>query len=61
MEDALEIAGGDLTKAEALMMLALDNLAASDFHCGKNDRGKHYDSWEKNVFKSREQFEGWLE
>jgi hypothetical protein len=52
---------GDLPRAEALMNCAVDNLAASEWHCGENPKHKRYDSWEKNLFSSTEQFERWLE
>jgi hypothetical protein len=60
LEECLEKVGWDLGKAEGLMRVAVDELAASDFHIGKNDRGLRYDSCEKNLFKSREQLEDWL-
>jgi len=53
--------GGNVEKAEGLMRLAIDTLAASAFHRGENDRKRKYDSWEGNLFKSQEQLEGWLE
>lgn len=43
------------------MKVAVDALAASDFHRGANDRKRKYDSWEKNLFGSQEQLERWLE
>jgi hypothetical protein len=61
LADALRKTGGKLEKAEALMRVAVDNLAGSSFHRGANDRKKRYDSWEKNLFSSTEQFERWLE
>lgn len=61
LDDGLEMAGGDLTKAERLMKLAVDALAASQFHMGQNDRGRRYDSWEDNLFRSTEQFQKWLD
>ena len=61
LRECLQKAGGDLEKAEALMKLAVDALAASDFHRGSNDRQKAYDSWERNLFANQEQLERWLE
>jgi hypothetical protein len=61
LNECLEKTGQNLEKAEGLMRVAVDELAASDFHTGKNDRGRRYDSWEQNLFKSREQIEGWLD
>ena len=59
--EALRKTGGDAEKAEALMRLAVDALASSEYHAGSNDRSKRYDSWEKNLFPSLEKFEWWLE
>ncbi len=61
LAECLQKTGGDLAKAEGLMRVAVDALAASDFHIGKNDRGRRYDSWEENLFRNREQLERWLE
>jgi len=59
--DALAMAGGDPAKAKGLMMVAVDTLAASPFHRGDNDRKRRYDSWEDNLFDSKERFEKWLQ
>lgn len=42
--------------------LAIDALAASDFHMGRDSKtnGKTYNEWE-HIFRSREAFERWLE
>jgi hypothetical protein len=61
LRECVTKAGGDLARAEGLMRVAVDALASSDFHIGKNDRGRRYDSWEKNLFGAREQLERWLE
>jgi hypothetical protein len=61
LRECLAKADGDIHKAEALMKLAVDALASSDFHRGANDRKKAYDSWEKNLFANQEQLERWLE
>jgi hypothetical protein len=61
LRECLAKAGGDLAKAEALMKIAVDALAASDFHRGMNDRKKRYDSWERNLFPSQEKLEQWIE
>jgi hypothetical protein len=50
-----------MAKAENLMKLAVDTLAASKFHCGENDRHTPYDSWEKLLFHSQEKLEWWWE
>jgi hypothetical protein len=61
LRECLVKADGDLEKAEALMKLAVDALAASDFHRGANDQKKVYDSWERHLFPSQEKLESWLE
>ena len=60
-EECLRKTGGDLGKAQELMQMAIDALAASDFHRGGNESKKKYDSWEKNAFPSQEKLEWWLE
>jgi len=52
---------GDPAKGEELMKIAVDALAASDWHRGDNDRKKAYDSWERHLFPSQEKLEWWLE
>ena len=59
--ECLEKTGGDLAKAEGLLRCAVDALAASPWHMGENPEKKKYDSWEKNLLKSQEQLEDWLE
>ncbi len=51
----------DMEKAKALMMLAIDGLAASDWHMGRDPKtsGKKYCEWEENLFKSYERMELW--
>ena len=61
LEECLKKTGGDLGKAEELMTMAIDTLAASDFHRGANESKKRYDSWERNLFLSQEKLELWLE
>jgi hypothetical protein len=61
LRECLAKTGNDLQKAEALMRLAIDALAASGFHRGENDRNRRYDSWEKNLFVNQEKMECWLE
>ena len=60
-EEAKKKTDGDPAKAEELLKLAVDALAASEWHVGANDRSKRYDSWERNLFPSQEKFEWWLE
>ena len=40
LRECLAKTGGDLVRAEGLMRLAIDAMAASAFHCGDNDRKK---------------------
>jgi hypothetical protein len=61
LSECLQKTGGDMAKAEGLLCVAVDSLAASAFHVGENDQKKRYDSWEKHLFKSQEQLEQWLE
>ena len=61
LEECLRKTGEDLAKAEELMQIAIDALAASEFHRGGNKEKKRYDSWEKNLFPSQEKLEWWLE
>jgi hypothetical protein len=61
LRECLAKSGGDLVKAEELMKIAVDTLAASDFHRGDNDHKKAYDSWEKHLFPSQEKLEWWFE
>ena len=60
-EEAKKKTAGDPEKASELMKLAVDAVAASPHHMGKNEQGVRYDSWEKNLFPSLEKFEWWLE
>jgi hypothetical protein len=48
-------------KAGRLMKLAIDRIAESEFHMGKNERNKRYVDWEKNLFASAQQLERWLD
>jgi hypothetical protein len=61
LRECLLKTGGDMGRAEGLMRVAVDALAASAFHVGENEQKKRYDSWEKHLFKSQEQLEQWLE
>lgn len=55
--------GGDMGRAEALMALAIDRLAASDWHMGRDPKtgGKRYCEWESHLFPNAEKLERWLE
>jgi hypothetical protein len=61
LRECLRKTGGDLAKAVDLMQIAIEGLVASDFHMGGDPKsgGKKYCDWEKHVFKSYEQMEGW--
>ncbi len=59
--ECLRKTGGDLGKAEELMQMAIDALAAYEFHRGAYENKKRYDSWERNLFPSLEKLEWWLE
>lgn len=61
LKECLVKTAGDLEKAIGLMRLAIDALAASDWHRGANGQKRKYDSWEKNLFDSQERLERWLE
>jgi hypothetical protein len=54
--ECLAKSAGDAAKAEALMKVAIDNLTVSDYH-----RQNGYDSFEGNLFPSREKLEWWLD
>lgn len=61
LKECLRKTAGDLEKAKELGMLAVDGLVADDFHMGRDPKtnGKKFCEWEKHVFKSYEQMEGW--
>jgi hypothetical protein len=61
LREAMVKTGGDMERAEKLLMLAIDTMAGSKFHRGENDQGKSYDSWEKHLFPSQEKLEWWWE
>lgn len=63
LSEALKKTGGDLAKAERLLMLAVDAMEATDWNMGRDPKtgGRKFDSWEKHLFRSQEQFESWLE
>jgi len=53
----------DFEKAVALMKAAVDALAASDFHMGRDPKtgGKRYIQFESHLFGTLERLEGWLD
>lgn len=60
LRECLKKTGGDLGRAKDLMQLAINGLATSDFHMGRDPKNaKRYCEWEKHIFSSYEQMEGW--
>jgi hypothetical protein len=61
LKECLTKTGGNIENAVKLMKIAIDKIAASDFHMGRDQKtdGKKYNDWENNVFRSLEQMEGW--
>jgi hypothetical protein len=57
--EALEMGHGNPDNAIILMKCAIDALAESAFHNGKNDTKSTYTEWE-HVFFSTEKFQQWL-
>jgi hypothetical protein len=57
--EAMEKCGEDPAKATILMKCAIDALAKSAFHNGKNDTKSTFTEWE-NMFCTTEKFEQWL-
>ena len=53
--------GQNPSKVGETLCCAIDSLAASEFHMGKNDRNQKYNDWIDNLFKSKEKLEKWLE
>jgi hypothetical protein len=61
LKECLKLTNGSLHHACGLMLAAMKALRASEFHMGENDRQKQYISWEKNLYKSQEQTQSWIE
>ena len=61
LDEARRKTHGDLAKAEALLKLSVDGIAADDWAMGRdrNTKGKTYCQLEDNVFKTFEQMEKW--
>jgi hypothetical protein len=61
LRECLKKTGGNISNAISLMNLAIDGLARSDWHMGRNagTNGHKYCEWEKHLFESYEQMEGW--
>lgn len=62
LRDCLKLTKGDYDKAAGLLRVAIDKLAESDWHMGRDPgtKGKRYCDWEKNLFKSYEAMERWF-
>jgi hypothetical protein len=60
-KECLKKTGGDVNRAVELMKVCVDALVASDWHMGRDPKGngKRFCGWEKHLFKSYEQMEGW--
>jgi hypothetical protein len=61
LKECLKKAGGDLDRATELMKMAVDALAASDWHMGRDPKtgGKRYCDWKQHLFKNYEKMEEW--
>jgi len=61
LAECLKKTDGNLESAVALMKVAIDTLAASTWHMGRDQRtnGKRYCEWDKHLFGSYEQMERW--
>lgn len=62
LRDCLKLTKGDYDKSAGLLRVAIDKLAESDWHMGRDPgtKGKQYCDWEKNLFKSYEAMERWF-
>lgn len=63
--ECLKKCDGDWAKAGDMFYAAMDALSQSDFHMGRNERGKNgngkkYVDWVSNLCNSQEKFEKWL-
>lgn len=61
LRDCLKKTDGDLDNAKALMIAVIDELAASEFHNGKNQQQMKYLDWTDHLFNTTEKLEKWLE
>lgn len=63
LEEALHMAHGRLADAVELMKAAIDEMALSDWHMGRDPKteGRTYCEWEDHLFRSTEMFEKWLQ
>jgi hypothetical protein len=59
LRECLSKTNGDVTKAVELMKIAVDSLASSDWHMGRDPKtnGKKYCEWDKHLFASYERME----
>jgi hypothetical protein len=61
LEECLKRTSGNLEKAIGLMMTAVDAIAASDWHMGRDAKtqGKRYRDWDDHLFGSYKHMERW--
>lgn len=61
LNECLRKTGGSLEKAKKLMQLAIEKLAASDWHMGRDPKtgGKRYGDWGRHLFNTYERMEEW--
>lgn len=61
IEELMRKTDNDIDRVREIMRHAIDRLAASDFHMGRDPktRGKKFCEWE-HVFRKWETFEGWV-
>jgi hypothetical protein len=61
LKECLVKTSGDIVNAENLMRIAIDQLAASDWHMGRDPKtnGRKYCEWDRHLFKTYEVMEGW--
>lgn len=61
LQECLKRTGGDYDAAAKLLRIAVENLAASDWHMGRDPKtnGKKYCDWIDHLFKSYETLEKW--
>jgi len=63
LEDCMKQADGDLKEAIVLMLSAVDGLAKSDWHMGRDPKtnGRRYTQWEGHLFDTTETLQKWIE
>lgn len=63
LRECVKMANGNLTVATNLMRLAIDRIAESDWHMGRNPKsgGRRFCDWEDQLFGSEETLQKWLD